>query len=85
MSGPLQPEAFLYTFLIGFLESQLVNGLISTEHYYSSLDFLKRSTRLTALGRRLFASSPKPVFIPGHGRLRLIFLREPDGRTFPFL
>jgi len=85
VSGSFQPEAFLYRFLAGFLESQLVNGLISTEHYYNNLGLLEKNTRLAALDQKLFESSPKPVFVRGHGRLRLVFLREPDGRTFPFL
>jgi len=85
VSGSFQPEAFLHRFLAGFLESQLVNGLISTEHYYNNLGLLEKNTRLAAFGQKLFESSPKPVFVRGHGRLRLVFLREPDGRTFPFV
>jgi len=79
------PEAFLHRFLAGFLESQLVSGLINTEHYYNNLNLLGKSTWLASISQQLFASSPKPVFVRGHGRVRLVFLREPDGRTFPFI
>lgn len=85
MTGSAQPGVFLRDFLAGFLESQLVNGLITTDEYYDHVADLQQDTRLTAISQRLFASSPKPVSIRKHGRFRLIYLREPNGSNFPFL
>lgn len=85
MSGPVDPAAFVCDFLAGFLERQLVNGFISIDEYHDNIAALRHSKRLAASSRRLFESSPRPVFLASFGTLRVIYLREPDGNEFPFL
>jgi hypothetical protein len=83
--GSVQPDLFLRDFLAGFLESQLFAGRITTAEYHNRIAILRRDARVTAVGHRLFAISPKPVSLRSFGRLRLIYLREPGGNEFPFL
>ena len=80
-----EPEGFVREFLSSFLESRLVNGLISTDQYHDNLAGLRRNGGLSDLFRQLFESSPDPVQLDGYGRLRVIHLREPNGNEFPFL
>lgn len=85
MSGPDRSEVFLSDFIKAFLESQLVSGLITTDEYHDRISIFRKNALLAKIGQRLFAASPKPVSVLSFGRLRLIFLREPDGGEFPFL
>lgn len=78
--SPAEPEVFVREFLSSFLESRLVNGLISTDQYHDHLTGLRRNGGLSDLFRQLFESSPDLVQLDGYGRLRVIHLREPDGR-----
>lgn len=85
MTSPVDPAVFVREVLGEFLESQLVNGFISTSVYQDHLATLRRYTKLPVLSRRLFKISPGPVLIEGFGLLRIVYLREPDGTEFPFL
>ena len=85
MSAPVEPAVYVREFLARFLEARLVNGLISTDEYYNRLSGLRKGTLLADVGQLLFDSSPDPVDLEGFGRLRIIYLREPDGSEFPFL
>lgn len=85
MGGPVRPAVFIHRFLSSFLENQLVNGLISTDEYYERLASLRRNPSLETIGRQLFENSPDPVDLVGYGPFRIVYLREPDGRKFPFL
>jgi len=80
-----EPAEFLRGFLKEFIENQLVNSLMTPDEYQNYLGGLQRDARLADISQELFASSPKPLPVPSFGRLRLIFLREPDGAQFPFL
>jgi hypothetical protein len=85
VSPPVNPAVFVRQFLSQFLETRFVNGLISEKDYYSLLSALKKDKSLEAISRRLFDKSPDPVSVEGFGHLRIVYLREPDGSTFPFL
>lgn len=85
MLGPVDPAVFVREFLGTFLETRVINGLISTKEYYDLLGSLRNAKLLALLGQRLFAKSPKPLHVEGFGDIRLIYLREPDGSEFPFL
>jgi hypothetical protein len=82
---PVEPEVFVREFLLGFLESRLVNGLISTDEYHDQRAGLSRDGSLGDLSRQLFANAPEPVELANYGRVRIVPLREPDGHEFPFL
>lgn len=85
MDHPVDPEVFVREFLLGFLESRLVNGLISTDEYHDKRLGLYRDGSLGELSRQLFENASEPVELASYGRLRVVPLREPDGREFPFL
>ena len=85
MRVPVEPVVFVSEFLAGFLEAQLLDGRISTDEYYDRLAALRRDASLTDISKHLFDISPDPVELDWFGRLRIIYLREPDGSEFPFL
>lgn len=85
MSGPVQPDVFFRDFLAGFLESRLLSDRITIDEYHDRIASLRGDARVAAVGHRLFTVSPKPLAVPGFGRLRLIYLREADGGEFPFI
>jgi hypothetical protein len=80
-----EPSSFIREFLASFLESQLLNGRLSTDQYHGNLAALRRDGILTDVSQRLFKNSPEPVEIDSYGPLRIVYLREPDGTEFPFL
>jgi hypothetical protein len=82
---PVDPAVFVREFLSKFLESRVLLGLISTQKYHLILARLRGSESLPSVGHKLFAESPTPVHIEGFGRFRLVYLREPDGKEFPFI
>lgn len=84
MSGPVEPAAFVRQFISDFLESQLLNGFISTEEYHAYLRGLHK-TSLAEISELLFENSPDTAFFESYGPLRIIYLREPDRTEFPFL
>lgn len=85
MNDRVEPAVFICDFLAGFLESQLVNGFISTDEFHDQLTDLRRSRRIAAASRRLFENSPQAVPLGAYGPLRVVYLREPDRSEFPFL
>jgi hypothetical protein len=85
VSVPVEPAVYVREFLAKFLEARLVNGLISTDEYYDRLSGLRRADSLAEVGRLLFNNSPDSVDLKGFGRLRVVYLREPDCSEFPFL
>lgn len=85
MDDPVEPVVFVREFLTSFIESRFVNGRISSDEYHGLLTFLRRSSLLASASRKLFKNSPDPVLLKGYKPLRLIYLREPNGREFPFL
>ena len=85
MSGPVDPVVFIRQFIADFLESQLLNGLLSTEEYHVYLRHLQKNTNLTAISELLFENSPDPALVENYGPLRIVYLREPDRSEFPFL
>jgi len=82
---PAEPAAFLRDFVISFFESRLLDGSVSVDEYHDRVAAIKKNQDLSAIGRRLFENSPEAVHLDGYGPLRIIELREPDGRRFPFL
>ncbi|HEV2854579.1 MAG TPA: hypothetical protein VHC97_17420 [Thermoanaerobaculia bacterium] len=85
MGRPVEPAVFIREFLTNFLESQLVNGRISTGEYHDSLASLRKNSSLASVSQKLFNDSPDPIVLDGYKPFRLIYLREPNGREFPFL
>ncbi len=85
MICPDEPVAFLREFLLSFFETHLLGGLVSAEEYQDLLVALRKNETLSDTSRMLFESSPGAVHLDGFGLVRMIELREPDGRTFPFL
>ena len=61
MGAPIEPEAFVREYLFSFLESRLLNGLITTDAYHDHLSELRRDSSLGELSQRLFESAPDPV------------------------
>jgi hypothetical protein len=82
---PAEPSVFLREFLLNFFETHLLGGLLSAEEYQDLLVTLNENETLADFSRNLFESSPRAVHLDGFGLLRMIELREPDGRSFPFL
>lgn len=80
-----EPAVFLREFVVNFFESRLVNGLVSIDEYHDRIAAIKKDDEFTAISRRLFERSPEAIHLDGYGPLRIIELREPDGRRFPFL
>lgn len=85
MSAPVEPEVFVREYLFSFLESRLLNGLITTDEYHNHLSELRRDGSLGELSQQLFESAPDPVRVRNYGVLRIVHLREPTGAEFPFL
>ena len=85
VGDPGEPAVFVREFLTSFLESQLVNGRISTDEYHDKLASLRKNPSLAAISRSLFEDSPDPIVLEGYRPLRLIYLREHSGGEFPFL
>jgi hypothetical protein len=85
VGDPVEPVVFVREFLSSFLESQLVNGWISTDEYHDNLASLRKNPTLVAISRSLFENFPEPIHLTGFPPLRLIHLREPNGAEFPFL
>lgn len=84
MSLSVEPAVFVREFLTGFLEAQLVNGLIPTDDYYDSIASFNDGL-FNDVAKKLFTTSPHRIYVKGFGELRLIYLREFDGGEFPFL
>jgi len=80
----LSRHVFVREFLSDFYERRFVSGLISEDEFYRYQAVLV-SDELGRFARELFARSPSLVEIPGCGAIRLIRLREMDGKEFPFL
>lgn len=83
--GSPDPEGFIKTFLSRFLENRLLNGLITTDEYHDQLAELRKNRALNGISRRLFERAPEPFDIAAFGRMRVVYLREPNGGKFPFL
>lgn len=85
MADPIEPEAFIRQFLLGFTESLLLNGFVTADEYHDCIIEIRQREDLETISRRLFQRSPEPFNLDGFGQLRIIELREPDGSCFPFL
>jgi len=85
VSEPTDPDVFLRNFLEELFESQFVNGFLSTDQYHDLCSNLRTNPQLSKVAHRLFESSPKPIRVETYGKLRVIYLREFDGPTFPFV
>ena len=85
MVEPVDPAVFIRAFFQEFIESQLVNGFISTDRYQGLLADLRRDPQLAEVGERLLENSPEPVLVENYGTLRVIYLREFSGSEFPFI
>lgn len=83
MTSSIDSEEFVREFVEGFLEGQLLNGILSTPDYYDRVAGIRRA-ELTTFCQDLFAHSPAAVEGP-LGPCRLFYLREADGSQFPFL
>lgn len=83
MSDSVDPEDFVREFVEAFLESQLLNGFLSTSDYHDRVAGLRRA-ELAAFCRDLFANTPAAIEGP-LGPCRMVYLREADGSQFPFL
>jgi hypothetical protein len=82
---PSKATRFVTSFISEFLETRLANGMIDTDEYNDLVVALKADPRVPALSAKLFKKSPGVVRLPEYGSLRLIYLRELGGSTFPFL
>ncbi|HEX4961299.1 MAG TPA: hypothetical protein VF173_10710 [Thermoanaerobaculia bacterium] len=85
MALAVEPESFLRDFVTNFLESYLLNGLLSIDEYHDRLARIERDGSFATASRQLFENAPEAVHLDGYGNLRVIELREPNGSKFPFL
>lgn len=85
MTDSVEQAVFVREFLSNLFENHLLGGLISTHEYYQYISAVKDGTYLESISRRLFADSPEPVDLGPYGPLRIVYLREPDNGSFPFL
>jgi hypothetical protein len=83
VTDSVDPEQFVREFLEAFLESELLDGALTTPEYHEQVSEIRRA-EWTGFCRDLFALTPKAVEGP-LGPCRLFYLREADGSQFPFL
>jgi hypothetical protein len=83
VTDSVDPERFVREFVEAFLESQLLDGFLSTPEYHDQLAEIRRA-KLAEFCRDLFAHTPAAIEGP-FGPCRVVYLREAEGSQFPFL